>query len=404
MDGTYVRSDRPTVGLLTHGTAGAWTRAHALVRHLRSPVTVLSPCAAPQGLADLVPTVRLPLPDADRPGVIEPSAERGLGPAATAALAHWLEQERPAVVLVDGMPDAAMQARLAGATVIPLRRFARQDSPGYVSLRHAAAAWLAPYPAALEPHDTSPEVRSRTVHAGFLSRFEGRRTSRAAARRRLGIDREARHVTILAGPDGLGGDQHELAAVAAVARSWTFSVVGRFGRGDLGEVIDEPRVHVEGWLQDPFPHLAAADVIVCPASLGAVADVSVVRRPFAVITAAGGTPTPQAQRLGQALEETRAATALDRWPDALAWPALLAELLDQDTKALRRLTDGRGSRRAADWIDGWALSPPIDPASEAAVRDEEGVGDDRVRVLHEASEPAGVSSGRVDHLGAVAER
>jgi hypothetical protein len=401
MDAVRTRSDRPTVGLLTHGSAGAWTRAHAIVRHLRSPVTVLSPAPAPQGLAGLVPVVRLPT-GVGIGGVVEPGHEPGLGAAGTAALAHWLEQERPAIVLVDGMADAALQARLAGATVIPLRRFARQDTPGYVGLRHAAAAWLAPYPAALEPVDTPPEVRARTVHAGFLSRFEGRRTSRAAARRRLGIDREARHVTILAGPDGIGGDLAQIAAIAAVARSWTFSVLGRVATGDHPDVPMDPRVKVEGWLQDPFAHLAAADVIVCAASLGAVADVAVVRRPFAVITGTNGAPTPQAQRLGYALEEARAAAALDRWPDPLAWPALLAELLDHDTKALRRITDGRGSRRAADWVDGWALTPPLDPAAEANLAVP--AADTDVHVLHD-HQPAvrTLVSGRVDHLGAVAE-
>ncbi len=358
---------RPHVGVITHGGAGSWTRLHAVLRYLRARVTVCSnqpPAPALTGVTEL----RLPLPDPGLAPLVTAEVGWALGAAGAARLTDWIDRQRPDLLLVDGVPDAALLGRLAGVPVVPVRRFLPQDTDGHAGLRHGAAAWLAPYPAMLEPPETPTQITLRTVHTGFLSRFEGRRVSRAASRRQLGIPRQARHATILLGERGLGVTRATVLATAAACRSWTFSVVGRCERGGDGQppMPASDDVEVVGWTDDPFPYLCAADVVVCDASLGSVADVAVTGVPFGVVISRE--EGADSRRLGDALDEAGLATALDHWPEPAAWPALLGELLDRDTRVLRRLVDGRAARIAADWIDAWAVTPPLDPASVAATQ------------------------------------
>jgi UDP-N-acetylglucosamine--N-acetylmuramyl-(pentapeptide) pyrophosphoryl-undecaprenol N-acetylglucosamine transferase len=351
---------RPLVGLYVHDSPGAVARARAVVPHLTAKTVLLSRASLDgPGFGDLL-TLRLPPPAPGSMPLVDPAADAVLGGDLVARVATWVQQETPDLLVVDGPLDLALVGAVCGVPTVPLRRMGRPVGPGHVATHHLAASWLAPYPAALEPADTPMELRQRTVHAGFLSPFEGRRLGVRAARRKLGLDEDARHVTIVAGQDGMGIRTADLVAAADAAVHWTFSVLGRVEGG----AADHPRVHLAGWRDDPLPHLIAADVVVSGASLSVVADVAAVERPLAVIPASRR--DDEEVRLAGALEEAGAATVLDAWPGAMAWPALLADLLDQPTRPMKRLADGRAARRAAEWIDAWALSAPVAPATELA--------------------------------------
>lgn len=383
---------QPLVGIYVHDTPGAVARARAIVPHLAARVVLLSrmPLDVP-GLTDLL-RVRLPLPPSSAVPVVDPTAGPVLSSAVVAGIATWVEQESPDLLVVDGPLDVALIGRLCGVPTVPIRRPGRPVGPGHVATHHLAAAWLAPYPEALEPEDTPTELRRRTVHAGFLSPFDGRRLGQRAARRKLGLVEDDRHVTVVAGQGGIGVDAAQVVEAAEAAPAWTFSVLGRCP----GTADDHDRVHLVGWREDPLPHLVASDVVIARPSLSTIGDVAAVERPLALI------PTDRSddeeRRLARALEDAHAAMVLDRWPAAMAWPALLADLLDQTTRPMKQLADGRGARRAAETIDAWALEPPLDAATELALA---------ARADASAHDDAGdpqVIDGRLGPLAIAAER
>jgi UDP-N-acetylglucosamine--N-acetylmuramyl-(pentapeptide) pyrophosphoryl-undecaprenol N-acetylglucosamine transferase len=346
-------ANRPLVGYYVHDRAGPSGRARAIVPRLASRVTILHRPGGDPGIEGTA-SVELPAP----PGGAMPLVDRGddpvLSPELAGVLARWAEEHQPDLLVVDGPLDVALLGRLVGIPVVPVRRATPAIGPTAGAVHHLASAWLAPFPAALESPDTPPEVQRRTMHAGFVSRFEGRRLGQRAARRRIDVPEEGRHVTIVGGGDGLGMDARALSAAAATASAWTFSVVGPCPNIE----VDAPRIRFEGWREDPSAHVVAADVVISGASASTIADVAAIGRPLALVP---GT-RPDARALADAMEELGAAVVLDGWPDPLAWPALLADLLDHPTRPLRGLADGRAARRAAQWIDAWAASPPAPPA------------------------------------------
>ena len=348
------------VGIYIDAAPGPIARARSIIEHLQAQVTVLSSGPIPQ--SDGCVHHQLPPSRRGLPPVVDPTAFPVTGPDTVAWLAEWIHQEAPDLLVVDGSSDVALVGRLAGVPVVPVRRFGRPPGAGERALEHVAAAWLAPYPAVLEPETTSASVRFRTLHAGLMSPLQGRRLGKDEARRRLGLDRGVRHVTIVTGAEGLGAGRHEVVAAARAATGWSFSVIGRCGGQADG--ASPANVRIEGWLDDPLPHLVAADVVVAGASLSSVSDVAVVRRPLALV------PRPShgnaEARLARAVADLHAAVVLETWPQSGAWPGLLADLLALEPRGLRKLSDGRGARRAAEWIDAWASSPPPDAAAELA--------------------------------------
>jgi len=351
-------ANKPLVGFYIHDRPGPLGRARAIVPRLDARVALFR-SGMPDPLFDDIRSIAVPPPPSRAVPLVDDSGDAILGPRLAARLARWVEEEDPALLVVDGPLDVALLGRLIGVPVVPVRRPFAGVGAAAGAVHELAAAWLAPFPAALEPVDTPPEIRRRTVHAGFVSRFEGRRLGQRAARRRIGVPEDGRHVTIISGSEGLDLDAGAIEAAAATASAWTFSVLGPCS--NVGG--SSSRVRFDGWSEDVFPHLVAADVVIAGASCSAIADVAAAGRPLALVPGEGA----EGRALAGALEELGAAVVLDAWPEAIAWPALLADLLDLPARPLRSLADGRASRRAARWIDAWAASPPADPTEARAM-------------------------------------
>jgi hypothetical protein len=341
--------DRPHVALLLADRPGSIARARAIIRHLGARVTVLRP---PSPVELDVPVDAVPLPPPGGAGLLTLDLDH-LGPAATERIVAWVDEHRPALVLVDGLPSTLRHlASETGVPTVGVRRPTPRRGGLQRELDRLVSRWIAPYPAAVEVGTLPAEVRRRTAHVGFLSPHEGTGLGRSAARRRLDLPLDGRHVTIVSGIDGRGPTADDVLAAADVAPVWTFSVLGPCE--GVATAASSSQVSFEGWSNDPLVHLAAADAIVAGAALSSIADAAAVRRPLALVLPSEG--TDERRHLAHALEELGAVAVLDAWPPPIAWPALLAELLDQSTLPLSRLADGRAAKRAADWIDGWATS------------------------------------------------
>lgn len=336
--------------------AGARARLAAVLPHLASVrVTVVT--IGPSGPLAVGVDSAVELPWS---GHLSGAGRAPNGHRAAARLRAWLASDRPDVFVVDGGPQIASAARSAGVPAVVVRRPGAGSAAVSSVLEPLGAGELAPYPALLEPDDTPRWLRERTVHAGLLSRYAGRRPHRGAGRRAIGLAGDARVVTVLCGRDGLGGSA-DLAAAAAATPDWTWVTVGRCGTPATGMPAN---LHRLGWRDDPWPALEAADVVIASGALSAVAEVASARRPLLVVPRPGRTDDEVHGRL---LGELGAATTASPWPERGAWQRLLETVAASDPAPLAALDDGRGPARTADWLTAWASSPPIGAPSSRAV-------------------------------------
>jgi hypothetical protein len=340
-----------------HDRADALARARAILPHLRGRATVVSQASTP-GLDRRLPGLVVIGSDTDGTAGGSPAVPVG-GTAATLmvdqldTLDGLLQALAADLVVVDGGIDAWGLATRTEVPVVGVRgaTWAWPADPEVAG----PAAWLAPFPAVLDRSGAPPTVQEHTLYAGLLSPSTGSRLTRAAARRRLGLDVHGRHLTIALGRDGDAVDPARIVAAAERAPRWSISVVGQQDGSEGASLTD--RVRSEPDVGRLLPHLVASDAVLGAGDLGLLAEVAAVRRPLAILAEPGD--RQEGRLIGETLEAAGAAILLTAWPPDVAWPALLAELLDHPTRPLAHLDDGRGPRRAAAWLDGWAAEAPI---------------------------------------------
>jgi UDP-N-acetylglucosamine--N-acetylmuramyl-(pentapeptide) pyrophosphoryl-undecaprenol N-acetylglucosamine transferase len=238
------------------------------------------------------------------------------------AIADWIDAARPSAVVVDVSVEVATLARLFGVPVIVVAMpGARTDAPHewvYRLADHILACWPRTLyePAWLRPH------RAKTSYVGGISRFDGRD-------RPVG-PRDGRQVVVLG---GAGGSQLDLAAVR-----------------DCADQMPSHRWHAVGvsadtWVQDPWPQLCAADVVVAHAGEGSIADVAAAARPAVIVPQPR--PFDEQNTTAVVLKNAGLAVVRPRWPLAAEWPDVLQEVRRCDARRWRRWKTMGAARRAA---------------------------------------------------------
>jgi hypothetical protein len=109
------------------------------------------------------------------------------------------------------------------------------------------------------------------------------------------------------------------------------------------------------WIEDPWPLLCGADVIVTHAGQNAVADVAAARRPAVVIAQ----PRPHDEQLAtaRALQEAQLAVVRSSWPAPTEWSAVLDQAVRLGGSGWERWSSGTGAERAAAVLEERACAP-----------------------------------------------
>ncbi|MBO1081160.1 glycosyltransferase [Roseomonas haemaphysalidis] len=328
-----------------HHGIGHWRRAVAVARAMATPCTLIGTFNAAQQAAAPGATLNLaddaPVPGAT-PGVpppllhYAPLRHSGLR-RRSAALAAWMGEADPALLVVDVSAEAALLARLCSVPVALFRLAGRRDDPPHLHAFAAAQHLVAPFPAALEDPATPDWVVEKTFYAGFL-------TDVAAGTAPVA----ERSVTVVFGQGGTGGDAVALAAAARATPGWRWRVIGPVS----GDAALPANLELLGWVADPQPLLAGAAVLVGGAGDGLVAEAAALAKPFLCLPEPRpfGEQTLKAQRLA----ELGAACVLPEWPAAADWPGLLDRALALDPARIGALHAPGAVGRLAGWLDGVA--------------------------------------------------
>lgn len=321
-----------------HQGFGHLARAISICEQLQYPTTALSSMDIPEP-HPFAAVVKLPRDDQEDQ-VVEPTAHGALhwAPhhhngfrARMNAVSHWIDTACPAAVVTDISVEIATFVRLLGVPVIvvalPGKRF---DAPHALVHRladHIIAAWprelyLPPW---LQPH------AEKTSFVGGISRYDGRECPSAEPPDDATASTGTRVLVLSGAGDSVGSRLSDCAA-ACPGTTWT-----AIGGADTG------------WVDDPWPLICAADVVVTHAGQSAVADVAAARRRAVVI--AQPRPYDEQPATATVLRRYRLATVAHRWPDVRAWPGLIAHATAGDPDKWSRWEVAGAASRAARAVE-----------------------------------------------------
>lgn len=264
-----------------------------------------------------------------------PELDAGLT-ARMADISSWIANIEPELMIVDVSVEVSLFARLHGIPVVTMVLPGDRGDSAH-DLVHSVARRIV----AVWPEDAAGLAMGLGAHAdrfacvGGLSRFDGRELSAA---RPTG---DRRRVLVFAGA-GDSEDVHwDLPAAQAQTPQWTWQVLGPG----------------EGWVDDPWEALCAADVVITPASQNAIAETAAARRPAIVV------PQPRPFREQEMLA---AGLATDgRYPVTVCtslpsngWAGLLERTARLDGARWSAWNDGHGAQRVARIIGAELERPP----------------------------------------------
>jgi len=330
-----------------HQGSGHLHRAWSIQQRTAAPVTGLSTLPRPEGWrgdwVELVDDAVPPTPDHTRSSAEVTAAGRlhfvpeqhpGLR-ARMAAVSAWIEAARPAALVVDVSIEVAMLARLHGVRIITVAQPGQRGDAGHRLGYGISDRIIAPWPAAAPDLWQVAPDHAPVEYVGAISRY--------APQLSVGQPIGARVVAL----NGTGGGSVAAATRAARAATpdWDWVVLDRASGT---------------WVDDPWPLLRSATVIVSHAGQNAVAEIAAARRPAVIIPQSR--PFDEQRRLAAGLDAMPGlpVTVLPEWPGAAEWLSLLIRTAARDGARWAQWNDGLGATRAAallDRYDGTGTGP-----------------------------------------------
>lgn len=335
---------RPIGYYVHHQGAGHLHRAMSIARHLARPVTLLG-----TGLGKVDAAV-LDLPDDRLTEVFEGRDGESERPEAfhyaplghdgvrtrMAMLARWMQEQNPALLIVDVSVEIALFGRLLSVPTLVVRLAGDRTDVPHLEAFRAATRLIAPFPEILDSPETPAWVGAKTIYAGLL------------AERSAGASEGDGRVVVLLGRGGDGVSGRDLADAARTVPDRAWHVLGEVS----GETTAPPNLHLHGWVEDVASRLAPATIVVGSGGDGVLAAVAAAGKRFVCL------PQPRAFReqaaKAERLARIGAAVTLYRWPDAGDWPGLLDRAMRLDPGRLASLVQDGAVRDLARAIDAIA--------------------------------------------------
>jgi hypothetical protein len=318
-----------------HHGFGHLARALSICAQMHRPVTVLTSRDVPDP-HPFTDVVKLPRDDC-QPDVSQPTAHGALHWAPhhnagltsrMAAIARWVADARPEVVVIDVSVEVALMVRLLGVPVIVMALPGKRADAPHLLVHQLADHIIATWPEELCAPSWLRPYEDKTSYVGGISRFEQRDSTPATPA--CHESSSATKVLLMGGADGLGAPAGFPGSQPGVR--WR----------TLGTS------HAD-WADDPWPQICGADIVVTHAGQGAIADVAAAQRPAVVVPQPR--PFDEQHATARVLHHHRLAVVTRHWPDAHAWPALLTQALTGDPPKWQRWDVRGAAARAASAIE-----------------------------------------------------
>jgi hypothetical protein len=255
-----------------------------------------------------------------------PLGSRGLS-ARMAMIAAWIDAERPEALVVDVSVEVAVLARLLGVPAVVVAQPGHREDAAHRLAYDVASRIIAPWPRALGGlWGATPEDLVKTRFVGGISRY--------APVADPVVPTAVRRVVVVNGTGGRGSSMAEVAAARLASRGW--------------EWIHLDRAHGT-WVDDPWPLLCSASVVVSHAGQNLIAEIAAARRPALLLPQ--DRPFDEQRVMASALEAAGLpALVRDTWPTPAEWPELLDRVGRLDGSRWSSWNDGDGAARVAELL------------------------------------------------------
>lgn len=244
-----------------------------------------------------------------------------------ALIARWIEETRPAAVVVDVSVEVAIFVRLLGVPVIVMAMPGERTDAPHASVHQIADHIIAAWPRELYEPGWLRAYAAKTSYVGGISRLESHEGLQPTKD-------PARTILVLSGTGGCDFDQSTVDATAALVPEISWTTLGLRGG---------PRT------SDPWPDICAADVVITHAGQSCVADVAAARRPAIVLPQTR--PFYEQIVTAETLRRHRLAVTFHAWPDGRAWRRLIRQAQAADPSRWERWQTTGAAVRAAEAID-----------------------------------------------------
>ena len=195
-------------------------------------------------------------------------------------LSDWVARTNPTAVIVDISAEITQHLRFLGVPVIAVRQHGDRSDYPHLAGYDAAYKLLAPYPQILESGSIPSWIREKTIYAPGFSRYSDRALTKSAARKKLNISSQQQAVLVL---NGKGGQKHSLAKIAQAALAtpqWLWLIVGKT---EADCQIMPSNVSWQGWCEDTYPYLKAADLAIASGGHNTIMEIGTAKIPFLCI-------------------------------------------------------------------------------------------------------------------------
>ncbi|MCU1513468.1 MAG: hypothetical protein JWO10_558 [Microbacteriaceae bacterium] len=328
---------RTVIGYYIHHQGrGHLHRAMAIADALPVPVTGLSSLERPAGWVG--PWVLLPRDDAGGAAIDVTAGDRlhwvpvhddGLRDRMS-LVSQWIAAAAPDLLVSDVSVEVALLARLHGVPVVTFAMAGDRSDDAHTLAYDISSLILACWPQGMQ-------LPARGLSAGSLAKVRAvGAIARFPVNTSPGSTTGSNRVVVLAGRGGSTVTPRLVEAAARQTPEWRWTVLG----GQGGE-----------WVDEPWPVILSADVVVTHAGESAMAEVAAARKPAVVI--AEHRPHGEQLATAEVLRESA------RWPAVVAdrfpthgWGELLDSVARLDGDGWREWNDGLSAHRAAGLIMG----------------------------------------------------
>ncbi len=280
---------------------------------------------------------------------------------AMAEMARWFAEADPALMICDVSAEVAQLARICSVPHVKVLQHGDRSDPGHRAAYDGAVGLLAPFAAELAQPDWPDQMLQRIHFAGGLG-LGSEAVDRTMARRRLGLDPEARIALVLTGGGGNGWSTAPFGVAARTFPEWQWLSIGAM-QGDWHATESGNLAH-KGWVDTAEEYIAAADLVISSTGNTTCAQILCAGKPWIVV--------PEWRYFDEQLEKARAlsraglALHLEHMPSsAHAWrKAVDAAFAMHTAEAQQALIAPDAAQVAARWLEHLAPETSIQTAKE----------------------------------------
>ena len=252
------------------------------------------------------------------------------------AMASFLHDWQPDLLVVDVGLEASVLARMCGIPTVYSRQHGKRWDKGHVLAYEWACGLLAPFAQKMEQADCPQWIREKTFYSGGFCRFSGREKSQKAPE---AYAKDMPNVLVMTGFGGTAISGSAIAQSAAANPQWRWHLLGSH------PIVKGVCSH--GVVEDVWPYLCHADLVVANAGHNSIVEIAAAGVPAVCIPAWRHFDEQTCK--AQVLKRLGLSVVLDRWPNADDWRDIWgkARRLEADWTALQ---DEMAPKRAAQYL------------------------------------------------------